>query len=421
MNIPNRTALRAVPTGAYMSLENWAWGAGALAVWLAGVFMRLYQSGSTRLGFDEHLYRIYVDAIKKVGLLHYPSIVEYYIVTQRNLPYSILPPMRFTYIFTGYLWTQLFGGTTLAALHDAACFFSILTLTVSFFFALRLGGKAAGIGVLALVAFAPTQIHMSQHALVDGVFTFWALLVIWSLWENLQHPGHPGWFLTYTAALAVMVMTKENAFFVFVAVAGILLVNQWAAFGRVTPRLLLGTCAGPFIGVLILVCLAGGLEPFVETYSLSVSKNFVLPFAILTGDGPWYRYLVDLFLVSPVVLILAIGELFKMHPGKKPQIYLFSFIFFSYLVMANIKYGMNLRYANMWDMPLRFLAFANLCSLAALFGKKQNFILALAVVGLCAFDLRQYYIFFADFGLEHHSGLYELVSEGLLRAVKILK
>ena len=24
--------------------------------------------------------------------------------------------------------------------------------------------------------------------------------------------------------------------------------------------------------------------------------------------------------------------------------------------MANIRYGMNLRYANMWDMPLRYLA-----------------------------------------------------------------
>ena len=28
--------------------------------------------------------------------------------------------------------------------------------------------------------------------------------------------------------------------------------------------------------------------------------------------------------------------------------------------MCNIKYGMNLRYANMWDMPLRFLAFGQI-------------------------------------------------------------
>ena len=40
---------------------------------------------------------------------------------------------------------------------------------------------------------------------------------------------------------------------------------------------------------------------------------------------------------------------------------------------------------------------------------------ALLVAATCAYEWRQYTIFFAEFGL------YELVSEGLLRAVKILK
>ena len=395
------------------------WRLSALGIWITGVVFRIYPSGSTRLGFDENLYRTYVNMLRMAGLFRYPEIVASYISTQRGLPSSILPPMRFSYIFCGYLWTEISARDTLVALHDVACFFSILSLTLAFVFAVRLAGRATGLAVLALVACAPTQIHMSQHALVDGIFSFWALLVIWMLWENLRQPNHPGWLAAYAAAFAVMVLTKENAFFVFVAVAGILAANRWAGFGRVTPRLLLVTFCGPLAGVLTLVLLAGGPANLLEAYHLSVTKNLVLPYAIHTGDGPWYRYMVDLFLVSPIILILAIGELFKLNAGKKPQLYLLCFITFSYAVMANIKYGMNLRYANMCDMPLRVLAFANVACLAEYFGNRRCLVLVLAVAALCAFDLHQYYVFF-----DRHSdagGLYELITEELMRAVKILK
>ena len=96
-----------------------------------------------------------------------------------------------------------------------------------------------------------------------------------------------------------------------------------------------------------------------------VTKASQTPYAILTGDGPWYRYLVDLLLVSPVILLLALGAIFRLDRSKKAELYLSIFIGATYLVMCNVKYGMNLRYANMWDMPLRFLAFSQIAALAS--------------------------------------------------------
>jgi hypothetical protein len=87
----------------------------------------------------------------------------------------------------------------------------------------------------------------------------------------------------------------------------------------------------------------------------------------------------------------------------------------SYLVMCNLKYGMNLRYATMWDMPLRLLAFGQLAALAAPLPRYRNIALAGAVALICAVEYRQYLLFFVD------APLYELVTEGLLRALKILK
>jgi 4-amino-4-deoxy-L-arabinose transferase-like glycosyltransferase len=371
--------------------------------------------GFTGVGFDENLYRSYVNAIIEGGLGNYSDIVDRYIEVQKTLPGSILPPVRFLYIFSAYLWHQVFGTEALAALHDVASLFSILTLLLSTIFAWRLKGSAWALGVAALMSFAPTQLHMSQHALVDGFFTFWALFCLCLLWENLRTPDNWPRLAAYVFGLCCLVLTKENAFFVFVALMVIMVVNRWLQFGAVTRELLLCSIVGPLLGFVVLVFLAGGLEILRTTYQLSVSKNYQLAYAILTGDGPWHRYLVDLLLVSPVILLLAVGAAFRLDRSQKPELFLFVFIAASYLVMCNIKYGMNLRYANMWDMPLRVLAFGQLAAFCAPLRRYRTLILCGAVGLVCAVELRQYIILCVQFPL------YELVPEGLLRALHILK
>lgn len=369
----------------------------------------------TQIGFDEGLYRNYVNQLIVAGVTSYSDIVDRYIEVQKTLTGSILPPLRFLFILSAYTWHQIFGTEALAALHAVASFFNVLTLLLSTLFAWRLKGPAWALAVAALMSFAPTQIHMSQHALVDGFFTFWALLSLWLLWENLRAPRHVLFLIAYTLALGLMVLTKENAFFVFFALMAIVALNRWLQFGVVTRELLLCSIAGPLLGFVVLVFLAGGLETLRTSYQLSVGKNYQLTYAIMTGDGPWHRYLVDLLLVSPIILLLAIGAAFRLDRSQKPELFLFSFIAASYLVMCNIKYGMNLRYANMWDMPLRALAFGQLTAFCAPLQRYRTLILAGAVALVCAVEMRQYIILCVQYPL------YELVTEGLLRALHILK
>ena len=141
-----------------------------------------------------------------------------------------------------------------------------------------------------------------------------------------------------------------------------------------------------------------------------------MTYAIRTGDGPWFRYLVDLLCASPLTLLLAIGAIFHLKKGKKPLLYLTGFIGFSYLIMCNVRYGMNLRYTNMWDMPLRFLAFTQLATFASRLGRRENIALIAGVLALGAYDLRQYDILFVQFDVD-----YEMISANLLQALRILK
>jgi len=408
------------------------------AVLLIGIFLRLppslFTDGSAPLhwlnalhptpkwhhyrliGVDEDLYRGYVEEVSAKGLTHYPDIVLGYIEKQVKLPGSILPPVRFLYIFAAYVWHSMFGTEALEALRNVASFFNILMLGLAALFAWRVRRSGESVALTALVAFAPTQIHMSQHALADGFFAFWALLTVWLLWENLQSRGRNwAWLGGYTASLALLVLTKENAFFVWIAILVVLGANRWLCYGTISRELLVATALGPLLGVVVLVFLAGGVDVLIGTYRLLVTKNIALPYAIKTGDGPWYRYLVDLLLVSPVILILSFGAVVRIDRTKRLELFLLMFVLGSYLVMCNVKYGMNLRYANMWDVPLRFLALSMIISLVEPLQKWRRAVFIGAIVLICALELRQYIILFVDFPL------YELVTEGLLRALHILK
>ncbi len=367
------------------------------------------------VGVDEGLYRDYVEQLSDKGLGHYPDIIREYIEKQVRLPAAILPPMRFLYVFSGYLWHSLFHTESLASLRNVASFFSILTLTLAAFLAWRMYGPVWSVALTALVAVAPTQIHMSQHALVDGFFAFWALLTIWMLWENLRSPGQWRWLAGYTVSLTLLVLTKESSFFVWIAIVVVLATNRWLEYGRVCPELLIATILGPIFGIIALIILAGGTDVLIRTYQLFIAKSYTQPYIIKTGDGPWQRYLVDLLLVSPVIVILAIGAVFRINRTKRAEVFLMMFIVASYAVMCNVKYGMNLRFANMWDVPLRFLALGTLAGLIAPLRQRRNFVLAVAVAIICAFEIRQYQILFVE-----HS-LHELASDGLLRALNILK
>jgi hypothetical protein len=100
--------------------------------------------GFNGTGFDEGLYRHYINALSEGGITAYPNLVEGYMQIQKKLPGSILPPTRFLFIFTGYIWHSIFGCETLAGLRQITSLFSCLTLILATLFAWRLGGIKMG-------------------------------------------------------------------------------------------------------------------------------------------------------------------------------------------------------------------------------------------------------------------------------------
>ena len=419
---PLRLVRPATGTSAPVAKPGFRFGTGWQVLLLAliltgGTFLRTYRLGTLQESYDAMLYENYVRMLIQVGPTNYPDIVEFYIDQQQKMPGAILPPTRFLYIFSGYLWHEVSGASPMASLRAVSCATGVSMLVLAAVFVWRLAGANFSLGVTALMATSPVLVHMSEHAFIDGFFAFWAMLALWALWECLRSPDHPGWQALYTVAGALLVLTKENSFFVFVGLTGLLALNWKLRFGTTTRRLLLLTIAGPLLGAVILLFLAGGVENLVHVYRLLVAKAYTLEYAIRTGDGPWHRYLVDIMVVSPLVLILVVGTIYRLRFNDKPALYLVGFMALTYLIMCNVKYGMNLRYSTIWELPMRYLAFAQLTACAwRPFGRRYApGVLVAGVTMLCLYDLHQRRVFFVD-----HC-LLELISDNLLRAVKILK
>lgn len=340
------------------------------------------------IGSDEGFCAAYVGALDSNS---WPRLIADYIVEEKKGKDTRLPPTRVLFIGSGHLVRKLTDCAPIEALRAVSCAASIAALLIGAAFVWRIGGPASALAVTALMASSPLLIHLAHRALIDGFFALWALVSVWGLWESLRAPGDRRWLVLYATGLIAMVLTKENAAFAFVALVALIALNRWLQIGTVTRPLLIVTFTAPALGAGLLILAAGGLPPLIEAYRLNVTKSVVLPYAITTGDGPWHRYLLDFLLVSPVVTVLAAAAL-GGTPWRDPaKRYLGLFLLLSYALMAQVRYGMNMRYGAMWTLPLCWLGYHLLATLSARLRERwQPIALAAAVALVCASELHGY-------------------------------
>jgi hypothetical protein len=399
---------------------------------LAGFALRIVPWTSYKgMAYDESWYRVYLHALDRGGLSAYPEICSAYLQDgQDKETIAKVPPLRVLFVTGGYLWKRAAFGDAppadlmaeggpardpaLVSLHRVSTAFACIGLVVAWLFARRLFGEAEGLGVLALCACSPLILHTSQHALIDGVYGTCALLALWTLWESMQERAHGAWLAAFGVSFALLVLAKENALFPAAAIGVLMLFGKRIGFGKADRRHWLVVIVSGLFAVALICAAAGGLRTMADVYLLFIGKVQILPYAHKTGDGPWSRYLVDWMILTPATFCLALGGGFRALREDRRALGLLVFVAVSYVAMCNVRYGMNLRYTTIWDFPIRSLAVIQAGALAARFARPRLFLGAMVAL-LCAADVAQYRRFFVTYRL------YELPTEDLLRAERILK
>lgn len=383
------------PRAALFAATNWRrpfLGIACAIVLGIGIFLRIYPSaGFHDLGADELGYMVFFKQIDRAGPWNYDTVVHVYVERQYERSHAVVPATRVGFLAPAYLIGKGFHLSPFQAIRATACVGSILALLLGALFAGRAGGRRQALAVTALFAVAPLQIALAQRALIDSYFAFWALAAFWVLWENLRRPNHRGWLSAHVFSLVALVLTKENSAFVVFALTGILLSNRFLRFGTVTPRLWLATVAGPLVAIVLLAALIGGFGDLIRFYAMFVEKSRDNLYSIVAQDGPWYRYAVDFFLISPVLLFLAFGRLCQLRLPDNDSRLMALFLGLSLLVMASVRYATSVRYAAYFEFPLCWLASSQIF----LFfqgrpGKLRKLLLASTLVVVAGISLFQY-------------------------------
>src|SRR5437899_4362703 len=212
----------------------------------AGIFLRAWPTtGFHGVGYDEGIYARYVKTALKEGIWNYPDIVRAYVKWQEERSDAVVPATRIGFLLPASALAAISRLDPLTALRCVSLVSSVLLLFATAIIAYRLGGGERMLLLTVLMAVAPLQIHLAQRSLVDGYFAFWAVLCAWFLWENLQTQRQQGWLMAYGFSLFMLVLTKENAAFVFLALATVSVVFAFCKLGRVSLLLILVSVIAP--------------------------------------------------------------------------------------------------------------------------------------------------------------------------------
>jgi hypothetical protein len=395
------------------SLTKWSIGLLVLIL-AAGIFLRIWPSASFKgVGIDEGNYATYVGKGVKYGLSNYGRVIDEFVASQVRQEQSLIPATRIGFIWPTILLASFGKLDPLHALRLISHGSAILLLIATGILGYRFGGVRQMLVVTTLMAVAPLQIFLAQRALGDAYFAFLAVLCAWFFLENLQAPRSSGWLVAYGIAFVLLVLTKENAIFVCVALVGTWICLFGARVGRPSFGLLLVTFIAGALAVIILASLLGGLAEWI-TFCRMYAKGFAGPYAVQFQGGAWYRYLVDFTLLSPCIVALMFGRIFTIDKESRLDFFWAVLLGFSFLAMSTPSYGMSLRYAAYWDVPLRWLAASQMLQLSGKFPRiKPLFALVGLILIVAAVDLFQYWRYFV------YAGIYDPVTFKLIYASKL--
>ncbi|MDR3406733.1 MAG: hypothetical protein P4L99_29880 [Chthoniobacter sp.] len=374
---------------------------------------RLVRNPDFELGFDEKVYVAYVERLQERGVGGYPSLFREYPGEVAKAPYVYLPPSRVGYLLPAWAIARLTQWSAYEALRFVSAAASWLFMLVGFLFARRWVTPRMSLAVLALLACAPLQIHLSQYAFIDGVASLWVIVAAAAARECLRQPGRIGWAVaTGFGAFALLLTKQETAVFVALFFVCALLFGKRLGFTSRCWPCAVALGAAMLGGLLALFVLAGGIADFVATMRTYFELAQNLPYSIATGDGPWQRYLLEYLLIEPLVFLLALAGIFRGQFKDGTGRYWLLFFVTTYVVMCSIPNGMNLRFTAMWDFPLALFAVVGISSLTTRL--RHPVWWAAALTGfVCFMSLRQYGTIFHE--------LYDTDPRFMLRAVRILK
>ncbi len=370
-------------------------------------------AGAYGAGHDERLYSGFVDQLRSGS--SYPEFVQSYLAFEKDIPEKRVSPLRSTYLLATWSLSKLHSDSSFELLRDISFLASLASMAVAGLFARRVGGTAAGLAVLALMACAPLQIFNAHRALLDGFFSLLTMLTLWSLWECLENPKNRTLLWLHGISWIPLVMAKETSFFVWTSVILILIFVKDKDGEKAGRYLWLSSLFGAAAGFVGLTVLCGGPGPMKELLDIALHKQ-LSDYTVFHADGPSFGYLLAIVTLSPLVSLFALAAM--VGPGLYDRCGRFMALSIIGMLapLAALPYQIVPRLLATCDLSLRWLCWLQLTWICKDWKSPWRPIALIgSLLGICLLEVRQHHILFQTYLI------YEPTCDVLFQALKLVK
>ena len=361
---------------------------------------------------DEGCYLKYAACIGEKGLSGFSGIFQGFIEDQAH--WFNPNPFRIGFIILSGAWLRMLGYSFINLAY-LSLFSYALFLGFSYYFSRKYLGEQLALLLVILLAFSPLQLAMARRALMESTINLFSILSVWLFWDFFKSRSRLKAIL-FIAVYTGSILIKETSVLLIFVFLSYLLARRFIDKEKVNLKEIALLLFLPLVlaGLVYLAC--GCLPYLLDTAKIILAPLKAGSYAALFCSGPWYRYLIDYMLLSPWIVILAIGFIFSFLTRKKEDEFSLYFIFVFLLIF--ILFGIfrkNVRYVIILDTPMRLFSLLMLNGIAQRIYPRQAMKLTFVLVVLLAFSdcLNSYYLFIRE-------GIYDPASFFLLMAKHII-
>jgi 4-amino-4-deoxy-L-arabinose transferase-like glycosyltransferase len=296
---------------------------------------------------DEGNYYRQATTLSKEGLNGYKTILHNYI--DHPELHDTPTPLRILHIQFASIASDL--GSGIRALSFLSLFwFAALCVLVWFFIRSFSNERTASIAS-SILAFSPLLNGMATRALMDSEICFFTLLALYMLMRYIRTATlSDGLLLSLILAACVLIKESFIALYPFFPLA---LGYAFLKEKKLKPVFILVFSLLPVCFVVLAYVVAfGNINDALRVYRIISQVDVLNPgsYTATYCSGPWYQYLIDLFLLSPVVSLLFLAFLGSYFLNWKKQTiamhlllcYVLWFLGSHSLLPKNVRYALSL-------------------------------------------------------------------------------
>lgn len=362
-------------------------------------------------GADEGHYFTYSKYIFENGIKSYPKLFDEHVKNKENWIWP--SPLRIGYFLLSSFWFKIFG-PSFRSLANLSFICYILFLLVSLYFSKKYFGKEISSLFVLLLAFSPLAMTMAKRALSDSPGNLFTIFSIWLFLHFLSEKKLFN-FILFMIFYVYSLLMREQSILVILFFAIYLLIYKYIYKADIPMNYFPMIIVMPIciVGLIWLVS-SQSFTNLITMIKLTRTLPAINKYSVLFCRGPWFRYIIDYILISPLTTILALVFIVytlinrEMFRDYKISYFIILFVIL-YLLLSSFDYNKNIRYAISLDIIIRlFVIFI----LKEIF-KKTRFMgdfVFFIVLFLCLID----YFNFID--LFCQKNIYDPVSFTLLKA-----